>query len=299
MSVQPISLLVGAGLALVIGLAAWRARVLNPQGAAAAALLGTVIFGLGGLGWAFLLLGFFISSSVLSRLFRKRKAALDEKFSKGSKRDAGQVAANGGIAGVFVLLHLLAPEAAWPWLGFAGALAAANADTWATELGVLNRGVPRLITSGKAVEPGTSGGISPLGILAATSGALLIALLGVTFWQGRVLSLPAGAPDWLAWTLGSGNGSGLAPGQFFPWLVGLTLAGLAGSLVDSLLGATLQAIYYCPACRKETERHPLHSCGTATRQVRGLRWLDNDWVNTLCTLAGAGLAVLMALIFIP
>lgn len=296
--IQPIPLLAGFGFATVIGLAAWRARALSRQGAMAATLLGTVIFGLGGFGWAFVLLGFFISSSVLSRLFRKRKAALEEKFSKGSKRDAVQVAANGGIAGIFVLLHLLAPDAAWPWAGFAGALAAANADTWATELGVLNPGVPRLITNGKAVEPGTSGGVSPLGMLAATGGALVIALLGVIFWQGHVFSPLAGAPDWLAWAAGS-SASRLPAGQAILGLVGLTLAGLSGSLVDSFLGATQQAIYYCPACQKETERHPLHSCGAATQLVRGLPWLNNDWVNTLCTLAGAGLAVLMALIFFP
>lgn len=294
-NIQPISLLAGFGLAATIGLAAWRARALDRQGTAAAVLLGTIIFGLGGLGWAFLLLGFFISSSVLSRLFRKRKAALDEKFSKGSKRDAGQVAANGGIAGIFVLLHLLAPDAVWPWVGFAGALAAANADTWATELGVLNRGVPRLITNGKAVEPGTSGGISPLGLLAATGGALMIALLGVIFWQGHVFTLPAGSPDWLAGMVTAGA-SRPTTGQFFAWLVGITLAGLGGSLVDSFLGATVQAIYFCPKCQKETERHPLHSCGSATRQVRGWSWLDNDWVNTICTLAGAGLAVLFFIV---
>ena len=114
-------------------------------------------------GWiwlGYLLLGFFISSSLLSRLFKRRKANLEEKFSKGSQRDAGQVFANGGIAGLFVILHVLMPEALWPWLGFAGALAAANADTWATELGVLSRAAPRLITTGKTVEPGTSGGVS-------------------------------------------------------------------------------------------------------------------------------------------
>ena len=183
-------LLAGTALAIIIALAAWRAKTLNRQGALAAMVLGIVIFGLGGFGWAILLLGFFISSSLLSRLFKRRKANLEEKFSKGSQRDAGQVFANGGIAGLFVILHMLMPEALWPWLGFAGALAAANADTWATELGVLSRTAPRLITTGKTVEPGTSGGVSWTGILAAFSGAFVIALLAVLFWQGRVLDLP-------------------------------------------------------------------------------------------------------------
>jgi uncharacterized protein (TIGR00297 family) len=295
MTLQPIAVLAGVGFAAAIALAAWRARSLSIQGAAAAFLLGTVIFGLGGLGWAFLLLGFFISSSVLSRMFRKRKAAFDEKFSKGTVRDAGQVAANGGIAGLFVLLHVLLPGAGWPWVGFAAALAAANADTWATELGVLSQSTPRLITTGKTVESGTSGGVSGLGLLAAAGGSLLIALLAVVFWQGTVIRLPAGSPEWLAWSMGS-NAERLPLAESISWLFWITLAGFAGSLFDSLLGATIQAIYVCPACQKETERHPLHSCGTPTRLERGWSWMNNDWVNTLCTLAGAVVAVLAMLL---
>src|SRR5512142_531300 len=106
-------ILAGLVLAVIVALAAWRVGTLNRQGALAAALLGTVIFGLGGLGWAILLLGFFISSSALSRLFRRRKMVFDEKFSKTAQRDAGQVLANGGIAGLFVLLHALLPGATW------------------------------------------------------------------------------------------------------------------------------------------------------------------------------------------
>ena len=276
-------------LAALIASAAWKARTLTPSGAAAAAVLGAVIFGLGGLGWAILLMGFFVSSSALSRMFRRRKARLEEKFSKGSQRDAAQVGANGGIAGVFALLHLFFPDALWPWIGFAGALAAANADTWATELGVLSRGRPRLITTGKIVDSGTSGGVSWAGTAAAAAGAFLIALLAVLFWQGRVASLPANVPGWLSNALGA-NAPTLAPLSALGWLAVITLAGLLGSLLDSLLGATVQAIYRCPSCGKETERHPLHTCGAQTNLVRGLTWMDNDWVNTLCTLAGGLLA---------
>lgn len=265
----------GAGflLAILISAAAYRLRSLDRSGAAAATLLGTAIFGLGGLPWALLLLGFFISSSLLSRLFKRQKAAVDEKFAKGSRRDAGQVLANGGTAGVLVILQAFFPDAAWLYLAGAASLAAANADTWATELGVLSPSRPRLITSGREVETGSSGGITPLGTLAALSGALFIALLA-----------------WAAWPVVS-DGQGALP--IAGVLVIVSLSGLLGSLVDSLLGATLQAIYHCPTCGKETERFPTHTCGSVTTHMRGWRWLNNDWVNAACTASAALLAALI------
>jgi len=282
MCVMLLQILPGFGLALLVALAAWRARALTPGGAAAALGLGTLVFGLGGLAWAVLLLGFFISSSVLSRTFRRRKATLDEDFSKGSQRDAGQVLANGGVAGLFTLLHLLFPLSGLPFLAFAGTLAAVNADTWATELGVLSRRPPRLISTGKVVERGASGGISLAGLLAALGGAVLIAGLAT------LPALPAPAD----------TGTASSPGGVFIIIMGVvTLAGLVGSLVDSLLGATLQVIYTCPTCAKETERHPTHTCGTATVYKRGWRWLNNDWVNAACAMAGAGLALAASPLF--
>lgn len=273
-------LLTGMLLAVIVALAAWRAKSLSPAGAVAAAILGTIVFGLGGLGWAILLLAFFISSSALSRLFGRRKKLLDEKFSKGSQRDAAQVAANGAIAGLFVLLNTFLPfTSTWTWAAFAGALAAANADTWATELGVLSRSAPRLITTGKPVERGTSGGISIPGSLASLGGSALIAFLAVLFWQGSMPVNPLSLPNSLAW---------------LAWITG---AGFAGSLLDSFLGATIQAIFFCPTCQKETERYPTHTCGSSTRRVRGWTWLDNDWVNAACTMAGAFIAILGSLLF--
>jgi uncharacterized membrane protein len=66
----------------------------------------------------------------------------------------------------------------------------------------------------------------------------------------------------------------------------VTASGLFGSLFDSLLGATVQAIYFCPTEKKETEKHPLHTCGTPTVQIRGLKWLNNDLVNVACSAFG-------------
>ncbi|MCQ3936201.1 MAG: DUF92 domain-containing protein [Chloroflexi bacterium] len=260
-------------LAIVIAFLAYKARSLNQSGAAAAAFTGTIIFGIGGLPWAVLLLTFFITSSALSRAFKKRKQGLDEKFSKGHQRDAGQVFANGGLATLFAALHFFFPHQPWTWIGFAASLAAVNADTWATELGVLNPHPPRLITNlRRRVEKGTSGGISIYGTLASLAGSGLIALLAVLF-------IPTDIPVTDQWSL----------------FLLITFAGLAGSLFDSFLGATVQAMYYCPTDDKETEKHPLHTCGTPTAHIRGWKWLDNDWVNVACGAFGVFMALLPGL----
>jgi uncharacterized protein (TIGR00297 family) len=218
--------------------------------------------------WAIVLLAFFASSSALSRAFSARKITVAANFAKGGTRDWGQVAANGGVGVLAVsaaALGLLPTLVAWA--AFAGAIATVNADTWATEIGVLNPRQPILITNGKRVPAGTSGAISALGTLAALAGAALIAALAA----------------WLA-------GAVLDGARF---IVIVTLAGVFGSFVDSLMGATVQAIYYCPQCKKETERYPLHTCGTATRFHRGWRWLNNDMVNFLSSALGALLAALV------
>lgn len=259
--------LFGFLLAILIAFLAYKAHSLNQSGAIAAAFTGTIIFGIGGWQWAILLLTFFITSSALSRAFKNRKQGLNEKFSKGHERDAGQVFGNGGIATAFAALHLFFPNELWPWLGFAASLAAVNADTWATELGVLNPTPPRLITNlRKRVEKGTSGGISLVGTLASLTGSALIAFLASLLTD-----------TWSPFPL-------------------VTFSGLAGSLFDSFLGGTVQAMYFCPTDQKETEKHPLHTCGTETVHIRGWKWLDNDWVNFACGAFGVAIALIIILL---
>lgn len=255
-------------LAILIASLAYRARSLSKSGALAAMILGTIIFGLGGIPWAVLLLTFFFTSSALSRAFKKRKQGLNEKYSKGDQRDAGQVFGNGGLAAAFVIFHYFYPESNIGWIGFAASLAAVNADTWATELGIMNRTPPRMITDlRKRVEKGTSGGVSLVGTLASLAGSALIAALASLFTTNWSLFLP------------------------------ITFAGLAGSLFDSFLGATAQAMYFCPKDQKETEKHPLHTCGTETVHIRGWKWLTNDWVNFACGAFGSVIAIITILNF--
>ena len=147
-------ILIGFLLAILIAVLAWRAGSLSRSGAWAAVLTGGLIFGLGGLPWAILLLLFFISSSVLTRAFSQRKASLAEKFSKGSRRDWGQVLANGGLGALLAVGYSIPPHHEWLWLAFAGAMAAVNADTWSTELGVLSLIPPRMITTGTESRAG-------------------------------------------------------------------------------------------------------------------------------------------------
>jgi uncharacterized protein (TIGR00297 family) len=263
-----LQLLLGFSAAILISYGAYRARSLSKSGAWGALIEGTIIFGLGGLRWAVVLMAFFISSSLLTRLFRKQKTSLDEKFDKGGRRDIGQVLANGGVAAAIAGLQFFLPDAGWTWVAFAASLAAVNADTWATELGVLNPRPPLLITTGKQVERGTSGGISPYGVLASLGGAGFIAVFAT-------LIRPAG----VTWSL-------------FPILL---LAGIGGALFDSLMGATVQGIYTCPRCAKETEKHPRHGCGEITTLVRGWKWLNNDMVNLGCSMMGTAIGVLVIL----
>lgn len=272
----PVQLVIGALLAAIVAYAAFRLGALNRGGALAAFILGTIVFGLCGLPWAIVLLTFFITSSGLSQLFKRRKRKMEDQFAKGGRRDAWQVAANGGVAGLAVLLHLVYPDSSIPWVMFAAAFAGANADTWATELGVLNRRWPRNLTTWKQVPPGTSGGISLAGTIAAAGGALLIAVMAVALWPKTA----------------AGYGERLIFGLV------ILAAGVFGSLVDSLLGATLQGIYWCAVCDKETEKNPWHNCGSETTRIKGLPWMNNDAVNLACTLSAALSALLMWIIVI-
>lgn len=274
---------IGLATGIAIAYLAYRAEVLDRSGAFAAGVLGIIVFGLGGVSWALVLLTFFISASGISKLFQARKSALKGNFAKGSKRDAWQVSANGGVGGAivlaFIVLNHFIPDAGLLpalWLGYAASFAAANADTWATELGVLNPGQTVLATSFKQVLPGTSGGISLVGSLAAVTGSALVAgMAGFCSWMGWVPVLTI--PLWL---------------QFLT----ITFSGFLGSVVDSILGATIQVVYKCPACQKETEQHPIHACGTETIHKRGLPCLNNDWVNAACTFSGGIAGIVLGLL---
>ncbi len=268
------NLALGLMLSSAIAVAAYAMHALSLSGALGAVLTGTLIFGVGGWAWGILLIAFFVSSSALSRVRGALKVGLAEKFAKTGRRDLAQALANGGWGAVLAMIAVLAPDR-WPiFAAFAGAMAAVNADTWATELGVLSPHAPRLITSGKRVAVGTSGAVSLWGTLAAAGGALFIGV------AAGVLSPLEGT---------------LARDQAL-WLVAAALlGGLAGSLIDSVLGATIQGVYWCDHDQKETEKK-IHTCGERTRLLRGWERFDNEWVNFTCSVAGSIVACLVWII---
>ncbi|HEY8285957.1 MAG TPA: DUF92 domain-containing protein [Chloroflexota bacterium] len=256
-----------AGLGTAVAAAGYRRGALSRSGAIGAAMVGAVTYGAGSWRWSAPLLAFFAGSSVLSRLERGSKggqsiAAMTER---GSRRDLAQVLANGGAGTIVALGQIVSPHPRLAW-AFAGAYAAANSDTWATEIGALSPTPPRMMLSGRAVPPGTSGAVTPIGLAGAVTGSALIGIVAASSLKG-----PNPARCALA----------------------VTLAGMAGSLADSLAGATIQAGYRCPACHEPTERR-VHGCGTPTILARGYAWCDNERVNALCTAIGAAVAVGLA-----
>jgi uncharacterized protein (TIGR00297 family) len=264
---------------------------LTRGGGIAAFNVGAATFAAGSIGTALLLLAFFVSSVLLSRAGKARKAELVD-IGKGGARDATQVLANGGVATLCIVAWAVLGHsgAASIWfVAFAGAYAAATADTWGTEIGTLAERLPRSIVTGKPLATGLSGGVTSAGTAAEIAGAVLIAILTPA---ALLLAVPGGyvpvdvsLPSWLAFT-----GSRGALAAFWATLVlPVFIGGFGGALVDSLLGATLQDRRWCPACERECETDP-HGCGTPTTRRRGIPWLTNDAVNLTATGAGALIA---------
>ena len=277
---RPLDVLVGAVFAGVVALVAWRAGALTRSGAIAAFVVGTLTYAAGTVGFTLVLLAFFVSSVVLSRIGRARKRALLD-IGKGGARDALQVLANGGVATACAVGFGITHDVRWA-VAFAGAYAAATADTWATEIGTLAGQAPRSIVNFRPIATGLSGGITLAGTLAEIGGALWI---GVVAPAGILLAFIASPGDF-GW---SSNGPGIL-GVGIREVAVIPLAGIAGATVDSLLGATVQELRRCDVCDRTCETDP-HACGSPTRLVRGVRGMSNDLVNFLATAAGAAVAV--------
>lgn len=238
---------------LIVALGYWL-RALSASGAVVAFVVGILVLGGTGAAGALALGTFFVTSSIVSRKSRKHEPAwLD---APGHRRNASQVAANGAAAAIGGIIGAVG-NLELGLLVVTCSLAAAAADTWATSLGMGSPGDPVDIWRRTRVPKGTSGGVSARGTLGGIAGAVVVA----------AAPLAGGAPPWLG-------------------LVAAT-TGIAGMVLDSLLGAGMQGRFHCDSCSQPSERR-VHRCGRPTRRLGGFDWLDNDGVNAVATtLAGA------------
>lgn len=229
MVVNPLESPIGAIQVVAVGLlavAANRKRLLNASGAFTAFVLGTTIVVTTNLFWLLLLMSLLVLAGVATRARYEEKAARGTGEAREGVRRTRNVLANGLMPTLIALVH----EPIDVWLGtgaasllFVGSVAAAAADTFASEFGGLSDRTI-LITTGKPVPPGTDGGVSLAGQVAAVVGSLLVAAIGIVLLS---LSFTWSAPPQAA-PLTAGT------------LVAATVAGFVGCQMDSLLGALFE-----------------------------------------------------------
>lgn len=227
----------------------YKLRLLTISGAIAAFFTGVLVYA--GIGFnGLIILGlFFGSSSFWSKIKNAKKQRAEELLVKGSQRDWLQVAANGGLAALTGGIYYITNDPLW-MLGFCITIASANSDTWASEIGSMSKSLPYYIRTFKRAERGTSGAISPLGTLASIAGSFLIAI--AAFF---LLKLP------------------------FNECLLITILGFIGNLIDTLLGAFIQAGYQCSQCGLKTEK--TFHCGQNTILIKGFSCFNNDVVNAI------------------
>lgn len=249
------ALIVGTLLSGVVVAWAYRKRLLTPSGSAAAMAVGVAAVCSGWLVTSALLF-FFFSAAFWSRLLGRTHQKTTLVQEQAQPRDAFQVLATGGLPVVAGLVFRLTGNAQWEWVALS-ALAFATADTWATEWGQTQGSPPRLLGWGAEVPAGLSGGVTLRGTLGSLAGSCCVGMMG---WVGF-------------------HSSPLAT------LFLLGAIGFTGSVVDSVLGATLQRRLECAVCRRPTERS--RHCETDAVRIHG--FLSNTGVNLIGSALASGL----------
>ncbi len=306
---DPPGVLIALIIMALLAVIAYKGKIVTQSGLIAAFLLGTTVWLLTSWTWFLILLIFFVVTAQFTHYKYKIKRKHGAAQEKGGARDWSHVLANGGLPLGIILVAVITtllfgqmnaygrievgfgtvviPASLIVSVAFAaflGAVATATADTLATEIGLLNPLPPRLITKPRqVVAPGTSGGVSVAGELATVLGTLLI---------GGVAALLA-APFWI-----NAFGTTLMPEVvgFAPvtMIIVAMVGGFVGCTIDSVLGATIQGMWICDVCGKQTEKKT--HCGEKARYLRGNRFLDNHMVNISSCLVGAFVAIAMYLL---
>ena len=254
----------------LIALLARRKKALTVDGAIAAFVLGTALMSING-GWLYwsAMVVFFLTGTAVSRLGRERKRKFVPMHEHGSERNWVQVVSNGGVGLVAAILCSVTEQGAFA-IAAVISFAAANADTWGSEIGVLSRRAPRSILTGREITAGMSGGITVEGTFASLFGSLVIAV-----WFG-LLALVA--------LLVSGSQAGTSS---IVRLLGtssvIVVFGFLGSIIDSILGASIQAQYVTAGDGSQQQQgEPTERAGGPNGPntlVRGVRFVTNDVVN--------------------
>lgn len=251
--------LAAAGIALWLGF-------LTPPAAIAAALIGTILLLFGGWDWGLAVGGSFLVTSMLSR--RRDRVEHRDTRSSNARRNLQQVLANSLVLVALAISYGTDSEEHLEIVAaFLGCVGAVAGDTWATAVARFSSAEPRLITSGKRVPAGTPGAVTGIGIIISGAAGIVASMFYFSMSGAFNFTLSFAA----------------------------TFGAVTGSLFDSYLGAACQA-QYTGADGRLTD-HPFSDDGSANNYVRGWRWFSNDIVNFSNSVAGAGSAYFVWLLF--
>lgn len=245
----------GVLLAFIISYLSYKVKFLTISGSAAAFIIGSIVFGLGGIAWSVPILSFFLSSSLLTIMNVHKNLEVSGYFSKNKQRNFYQVLANGLVPTLIILLNLIFDESFFIYL-YISSVAAVCADTWGTEIGTWNKTATYNILTMERANQGESGGISVIGTIGSFCGALFVAVSSLIYI-----------------------------GLKFDYLLFAIISGVAGSLVDSILGVSVQVQYLCPKCGKIVDQ--TNHCNIEINYKRGIKIINNDVVNLLAGTSGA------------
>lgn len=263
-------ILIGFLFSGFISLIAFIKKSLSISGTIAAAILGTAVFFFGGVYLSTIMVAFFASSSILTKFKKYRKTITHDINEKSGGRDYVQVLANGGAGLFFSAMWFITKKPEY-LIAFTVSFAAANSDTWASEVGILSNSKPISILTFKKVEKGVSGAISILGTISAFLGAGLIAVI---FLIGYIVKF--------GFTL-----------QAIVFSMIVVILGFMGCIIDSLVGAALQAKYRCEICGKVTEKKIHHE--RSTKLIAGYKFINNDVVNFISILSAALIVLVLGI----